>query len=180
MNDHEKNQNLRTDYRRCSEHISTASIRTWQASAFLVGGAFAAAGLIIASGHHGLNTFISTAILGTGIIISLFLFKIWFLRRENWRTEILYKREEEIEGELGNMYSSRYVHWLDDKKKGITPNDIPSEKEEIIETLHREFPSPGPTAKRFSSWLPYIGIAVWIILIIAEASFFALSICLDT
>ena len=164
----EDKQNLRTEYRRCSEHISAASTRTWQASAFLVGGAFAAAGLIIASGQHDRNTFITSSILGIGIIISLCLFKRWFLRREDWRTAILYKREEQIEKELGNIYSSQIIRLLDDKKKGNILND---EEEKIIKDLHKELPSPGPTAKRFSSWLPYIGIAIWIALIIAELHF---------
>lgn len=177
------------EYLRISEQLAAASARQWQATAFLVGGALAAAALVITLGHHDLSSFIQTLILGVGVSICLFLFKRWFLQRERWRDEILFAREQEIEEEL-DLLSGRYFIWLDEfKKRKIEIGDKLSEEERrkneekikellpqkvfenekirsAIERLHRSHPSPGVVGWSFVKWVVRVVILLWGILIL--------------
>ena len=173
----DREQNLRTEYLRISEQIAAAGARTWQAAAFLVGGAFAAAGLVVTRGQHGRDPFIQALILGVGIIVALLIFKFWHLRREDWRTDILYKREEEIEEEL-ELYAGRYVLWLDHKKqKGRLSANIPNDKKKHMKKLNKDLPSPGPVARKFAGWITFTGIGVWLCIIISEFSLWLIYDC---
>jgi len=175
----ERNESLRTEYLSIAEKLSVTSTRNWQAMAFLIGGSYAAAGLMasrMGSGQdHGFISFILTVFLGIAIGITLHLFLRLQLSRDNWRIRILYKREREIEKEL-ELYASHYIYWLDElrrinerksekeekeEEKELLLKTVPQEKEQTLRRLEQNLRSPGVTGNLFIDWATRIAIMIW-------------------
>jgi hypothetical protein len=96
-----RRQLLAQEYLGLRQRIEDASTRRWHAAAILVGGAFAAAGLIISKQNHGGNAFWQALILGGPIIVVLFTFYHWYQRRFKHQIEVLHTRFRELEEQLG-------------------------------------------------------------------------------
>lgn len=157
------------EYRDITQRIVTSGTWVWQSMALFIGGAVAAAGLVLSLGEHGRLMYIGVYILGIGIMTILWLFLNRFVRREMWRKWVLYWRQREIEEKL-NLGASRYIHALDEYRE---KNDFSKFPQDLRESLHRlandkEYSHVSPRGSMFIDWAVRITMLLWVAVMVIE------------
>lgn len=172
------------EYVSIGEKLSTGTTRVWYAMSLFVGGAVAAAALMLVVADESFFGFIGTYVVGVGITIMLWLFVNWFARGERWVRKVLNERQDELEKELG-FYAGRYFRQLDHKNKPEKrrwDDDFyrlfPSGRKHTLESLYKDYPVPSRTKRgwAFIDWAIRITMLLWAAVILVAFARWLLSI----
>lgn len=162
----EQRQLWAEEYSSITHRLAASTARVWNAMLLFVGGAVAAAALILVGPGDSFFAFIGTYVVCVGIVIMLWLFVNWFVRGERRVRKVLNERQDEVEKELG-FYSGRYFRQLDYKREeGQWPDEfdgLPCERRQTLETLDSKYRTPPLTARgwAFIDWAIRTTMLLW-------------------